>query len=150
VRTEAQKAAQRKAGKKWRLAHPEAARAAKKKYETANPGRGREGAARRYRANKDHFRALHRTRVLKTQYGMTPEEYAVLLDVQDGVCAICRRPEMTIREGRVQPLSVDHDHATGVVRGLLCLRCNHGLGQFGDDVARLTSAIAYLQRKRHV
>lgn len=58
---------------------------------------------------------------------------------QGGRCAICRRePEQGRR------LAVDHDHATGEVRGLLCKACNTALGMFRDDVASLARAIGYL------
>lgn len=56
---------------------------------------------------------------LKKHYGVTPERYDEMLSAQDGVCAICSKPCHTGRR-----LAVDHDHATGVVRGLLCYRCN--------------------------
>lgn len=59
---------------------------------------------------------------------------------QGGVCAICRQPEG--REGR--SLSVDHDHDSGVVRGLLCDSCNVGLGRFRDDPELVRSALEYL------
>lgn len=74
-------------------------------------------------------------------YGITAEEYATLHAVQGGVCAICRQE--CRRNG--DQLSVDHDHETGAVRGLLCKSCNQGIAHFEDDVRRLYAAIAYLQ-----
>jgi hypothetical protein len=61
---------------------------------------------------------------LKRRYGLTEEQVATLLDEQAHFCLICLRR---------RPLRVDHDHASGDFRGLLCFRCNGGLGRFGDD-----------------
>lgn len=80
-----------------------------------------------------------RARDLRRRYGLTPEQYAAANDNQGGVCAICRRP--CARRSR---LSVDHDHSTGVVRGLLCDSCNLGIGKFDDDPDLLKSAMEYL------
>lgn len=78
----------------------------------------------------------------KTRYGITLLEYNLLLEAQNGVCAICG----TDKPGRKGSnyLSVDHCHASGKVRGLLCYKCNVGLGAFKDDPASLTKAIEYL------
>ncbi|WP_406168959.1 endonuclease VII domain-containing protein [Streptomyces sp. NBC_00996] len=81
-----------------------------------------------------------RERVL-AGYGMDAEQYAALFQAQGGVCAICKRPEVT---GRSMP--VDHCHETGEVRGLLCTSCNLGLGRFADDPVRLRAAADYLER----
>lgn len=69
-----------------------------------------------------------------------------MLASQDGVCAICERPEKVIdpRNGRIKALAVDHDHGTGDIRGLLCQNCNKGLGNLGDSVEILMAAAAYL------
>ncbi|MGI4815778.1 MAG: endonuclease VII domain-containing protein [Janthinobacterium lividum] len=80
-----------------------------------------------------------------TLYGLTAGEHRAMVESQDGVCALCGR---TGADGRVTRLSVDHCHATGVVRGLLCVRCNSGLGLFADDPDRLRAAAAYLERHR--
>ena len=58
---------------------------------------------------------------LEAEYGLGPGEYLLLLAAQGGVCAICERRQ------RYQNLSIDHDHKSGKVRGLLCKRCNHDL-----------------------
>ncbi len=74
-------------------------------------------------------------------YGITPERYAEMLAEQGNACAICRSTEWPGKGNRPQ---VDHDHDTGAVRGLLCSNCNHGLGQFRDNLDLLRAAIAYL------
>ncbi len=81
---------------------------------------------------------FYRAYDLKRNYGITIEEYKDMYIKQNGLCAICEEPEQTIS------LSVDHDHITGKIRGLLCTNCNNGLGRFKDDSARLRSALSYL------
>lgn len=76
---------------------------------------------------------------LKT-YGLTQEQYAAMFAAQSGLCAICQRPEMV----RGAHLGVDHCHITGIVRGLLCRRCNAGIGFLDDDRERVLAALAYL------
>lgn len=75
---------------------------------------------------------------LKYQYGIGPEEIQFLLAVQEGACAICRKP--LIRK------VIDHNHTTGKVRGLLCFSCNIGLGEFQDNPEILLAARDYLVR----
>jgi hypothetical protein len=59
-----------------------------------------------------------RNKQLVKRYGITVREYGRMLALQDGVCALCHHPPKKKR------LSVDHNHKTGKVRGLLCYRCN--------------------------
>lgn len=73
-------------------------------------------------------------------YGLTKAELDILL-AQHEQCAICDTTEW----GKKGP-QVDHCHATGRVRGILCTNCNQGLGRFGDDTKRLQRAIEYLER----
>ncbi len=73
------------------------------------------------------------------RYGITIDEYDTLLRSQNGVCAICSREPV---DG--QRLAVDHDHKTGKVRGLLCFKCNTGLGHLGDSLDTLKRAVDYL------
>jgi hypothetical protein len=82
---------------------------------------------------------------LKQRYGLTLEDYDNLLQLQNGVCAICGRPPRGKTKGR--RLYVDHDQTTGRVRGLLCPSCNTTLGQFNHDPAVLLAAINYLRRE---
>ena len=80
-----------------------------------------------------------RRAALRYKYGLTPEQYESMRDAQSGRCAICdEAPQRT--------LAVDHDHVTGKVRGLLCARCNLGIGYFRDDERILSAAITYLTR----
>lgn len=81
------------------------------------------------------------------QYGLTPEEYADLVEVQGGVCALCGQAEKARRGDTAIVLSVDHDHTTGKVRGLLCRGCNTMLGLIEKRGAEwLHRADAYVKR----
>lgn len=84
-------------------------------------------------------RALLQNRLRK--YGLSAEQYDAMLRRQNGVCAICGKPE-TSRKTKL--LSVDHDHRTNRVRGLLCTRCNVAIGLLGHDASRLHSAVDYI------
>jgi hypothetical protein len=86
-------------------------------------------------------RSYNRERRVLLHYGLTYDEYELLLACQDYRCAICGG------KPRKHSLSVDHDHKTGEVRGLLCSRCNHKLlGSANDDPARLRKAADYLEQ----
>jgi hypothetical protein len=83
---------------------------------------------------------------LKRNFNITPEDFDRMFDEQGGVCAICFEPETDVHSatGKVQRLAVDHDKSTGIVRGLLCGRCNKGIGNLRHDRKILESAISYL------
>jgi hypothetical protein len=87
-----------------------------------------------------------RTNRLKLYFGITPQQYNELLLKQGGVCAICGKKMGEVGEvgKRKHSMYVDHDHQTGKVRGILCNRCNFGLGQFLDNPETLKKAAEYL------
>jgi hypothetical protein len=78
-------------------------------------------------------------------YGLSRERFEALLAEQGGGCAICHTADWPGKDNRPH---VDHDHATGNVRGILCGGCNNGLGNFADDPARLRAAADYLEARR--
>ena len=80
--------------------------------------------------------------IIRRQYGITLEQYNEMLIDQDYKCAICGNEDEV--EGR--KLAIDHCHKTKKVRGLLCGKCNRGLGLFYDDLELLQNAISYLAR----
>ena len=71
--------------------------------------------------------------------GFTPEEFNTKLEEQGGVCAICG----TDNPGKLD-FCADHDHTNGTKRGVLCRKCNSGLGHFNDDPEIISKAINYL------
>jgi hypothetical protein len=87
---------------------------------------------------KDASTKAHRARVAKV-YGIAVEAYDTMYAFQDGRCAICRRAT-----GKTRRLSVDHDHVTGKVRGLLCRPCNDMLGHARDNLEFFERALEYL------
>lgn len=90
-----------------------------------------------------------RERTLRRLYGISIETYEAMLNSQGGRCAICRSSSPGSAKDRYnRAFLVDHDHETGIVRGLLCRKCNTGLGVFNDSVDHLTKAQAYLEHSR--
>jgi Recombination endonuclease VII len=102
----------------------------------ADPTKQRAAVNKWYARNREYVRkkAIHR------QYGLTPEAFDVLLQVQSGGCGICKTPLRCDRGTHV-----DHDHASGRVRGLLCHSCNLALGLLADSPNRLLAAADYLK-----
>lgn len=86
--------------------------------------------------------------MIKYRYGLTQDEWMGLLAKQGGKCAICARDLDHELVTRTTPgkACVDHDHETGVVRGLLCTDCNIGIGRLKHDPNVLTAALRYLGR----
>src|SRR5579859_4395667 len=75
---------------------------------------------------------------LKKSFGLTLEQYQILLEGQNGVCACCGLPETALsNNGKyVKALAVDHDHETGLIRGLICQACNQMIGHSKESIER--------------
>jgi hypothetical protein len=86
-----------------------------------------------------------KTFIVRT-YGITAEDYYNMLADQNNKCAVCESEEVNNSRISSGKLFIDHCHTTGKVRGLLCSKCNHGIGLLNDDTALLQKAIEYLNK----
>lgn len=120
--------------RRWYRANREKAIADVKRWQQENKEHLHE-YRREYRKRR---RAEDRDAHLRRTFGITIADYEVLLARQGGGCAICGRPPTKAA------LHVDHDHATGEIRGLLCIGCNNALGQFRDEATLLERAADYV------
>jgi len=111
----------REQARQWAKANPEKLNAQRRKWTASNP---------------DKIRRRNLSR-----YGITPEAWDELFDTQGRRCKICRSDTPTTKRG----WHVDHCHNSDVVRGILCQKCNQGLGNFRDNAEFLVSAAAYLK-----
>lgn len=102
----------------------------------------REYSRKARKANPDYNKSMQ----LRRNYGITIADYNRMLDAQNGCCDVCGKTETTEIAGKILSLAVDHDHDTGVVRGLLCSNCNTAIGLLGDNPAMLDAAKAYLAK----
>ena len=89
---------------------------------------------------------------LRSKYGIGKEDYDLMLLEQGGTCKICNKEGHVRKKGSRKgkagtpiPLSVDHNHETGQIRGLLCLNCNTGIGHFKDSIVLIRKALEYLE-----
>jgi len=122
-----------------------------KKYREANKEKCNQLHKEWRLANKDRFKKIHtkgrlnrEEKAKETQrkylYNLPAEHYELMHQQQQGRCTIC--------EGELKKdkqTHIDHNHKTGLVRGLLCHHCNLGLGHFKDDISSLLNAIKYLE-----
>lgn len=119
--------------------------------------KAREDWQKRYRADPrkqndrvQAWRDAHPTKakinaLIQSRIRLTVREYEALLEACDGRCEICG--DATNPKRGSKTLCVDHDHDTGVVRGLLCRRCNSAIGLFGDDPNLIANALFYLEAR---
>ena len=101
--------------------------------------RNREG--REYRENNpEKVVKTIRESNYRRNYGITLEQYEIILKSQNGLCKICEKVNIVGKR-----LAVDHEHKSGIIRGLLCDNCNLAIGKFEDDVERIKRAVSYLE-----
>lgn len=96
--------------------------------------------------NKERAALAEKKSSLKRKYGLSWEDYVELYNLQKGCCPICGSFMKLLPEKNcLISTCVDHDHATGKVRGLLCRPCNLGLGNFRESKEALLKAVEYLK-----
>jgi hypothetical protein len=100
---------------------------------------------RRLYCSAEHARYVKSLWNVASRYGITRDDYREAWYRQDGKCAVCGGVERTARN---HLLCVDHDHVTGLFRGLLCSHCNRGTGLFRDDPEILEAAARYIRETR--
>lgn len=105
----------------------------RKKYKQTEAGKKSNLKYRR----KPEVKLKYKNYRLGVRYGITVEKYNELYRLQQGKCLICGEHK--------ERLDIDHSHETGAVRGLLCGKCNKGIGLFGDNPELLSKAIKYLK-----
>jgi len=106
------------------------------KWKLKNRDRVNKLANARRKKNPQKYRELF----LKRTYGIDLKQYEDLLNEQNGVCFIC------LKTNNKRNLFVDHCHKTGIIRGLLCSKCNFGIGHFKDSMKIMNSAIKYIEK----
>lgn len=114
-----------------------------KTWANNNPEKRKEITGRWYENNKEQAKKSTRNSRLKSEYGITEEQFEEMLKSQNSCCKICGSTESNVSTHN--KLVVDHNHETSKVRGLLCNKCNLGLGRFNDDIELLRKAVKYLE-----
>jgi hypothetical protein len=97
------------------------------------------------KAHREQNPVFWRKTHLRRKFNLSLEDYNKMMEAQEGKCAICLQFETQKRDGKLKALAVDHNHATGAIRGLLCTGCNTGVGKLKDSTEILMNAIKYLE-----
>lgn len=135
----------KESARKYRDTNREAVRARLRAYKKANPEKIIAERVAYKGANKAKIAASMRVYNLRRKYGMSLEDFEHRKLSQGDKCPICDKAFSKERRGALSAV-VDHDHTTGVVRGLLHSHCNVLLGRSGDSIANLQRAVDYLKR----
>lgn len=108
----------------------------------------KQAAVNKWRAKNPEKDATYKQVNRFRKAGVTTDynEMAALRERRAGLCESCDNKERVIQHKSKKILSVDHDHVTGKLRGLVCSDCNHGIGAFMDDPNRMLRAIIYLMK----
>jgi hypothetical protein len=122
----------------WKKKNPEKEKAYCQKSYLKNIERAKRTGKKWYLNNKQKVRGYG----IKKKFNLTLEEYDIIFLKQEGKCKICNSHQSELKK----ILAIDHDHKTGVVRGLLCESCNKGIGFLKDNIEYLSNAIQYLER----
>lgn len=117
-----------------------------RKWRKKNPESVQKIRKRSYRNNIEYMKNKTRRLHILQNYNLTLNDFDVLLNSQDNKCAICESKEP---KGKGN-FHIDHDHQTGKVRGLLCHKCNTGIGLLNDDIALLNKALQYLEKHKEL
>lgn len=166
--TEREKARKREWERCWRKAHPEESRERARRYRAANRDKENARARKYHKENREKALKAQKTwrqknlereaerrkqwaidhpetqrkSGLKKRYGMTVDQWDALFEKQRQKCACCGASDLP----SPKDWHTDHDHETGVVRGILCRSCNHMLGAAKEEPTRLQAGIAYLAK----
>lgn len=104
-------------------------------------------ARKKYRNNQPERYSLVKRKInLKCRYNLTIEQYLEILKKQNDCCAICLNPYPRSTGNYEVSFVVDHNHATGKIRGLLCSKCNRGIGFLGDNLQNFERAYQYIKK----
>jgi hypothetical protein len=95
-----------------------------------------------YKNHGVEYQENKRNQYLEKKYGLTTDQKRKLCEDSNWECKICHKKVETLRKAHI-----DHDHKTGKIRGILCSKCNLGLGMFDDSINYLKSAIIYLEQQ---
>lgn len=126
--------------REWRKKNKRRVKGYRRKYRAITPEHTRPSAKKWAKENYIRRKGYN----LKRMYGISRETYERMLQEQGGVCAVCCKPESTLRKGKLCELSVDHNHTTGEVRKLLCNKCNIALGMMDECPDRIRQLANYI------
>jgi Recombination endonuclease VII len=134
----------RQSRKEWSEKNRDKVLKSKKKYRNKYSEKVKKQIKNWIKNNKRRYQQTKWSGWIKQKYGLSEKVFENLLKAQKGLCAICRNKQKC---GKRKKLYVDHSHEAGVVRGLLCFKCNALLGMAQDDKSVLRLAIRYLGRR---